>query len=204
MQALRLLVAEEKHLIRGALVNLLETERDLQVVASIGRGDMVIPTVQECKPDVAIIDLDISNASGLTLAERIHETLPSCRTVVLAGSARPGIALRARTAKVAGLLLKTAPPERLPEAVREVASGRAFVDPYLAKLIWDAEENPLSEREVEVLKHVAQGAEPIEIAAALRLSIGTIRNYLTAILTKLNARNKVDAIRIALENGWLP
>ncbi|WP_172381336.1 DNA-binding response regulator [Streptomyces sp. MNP-20] len=204
MRVLKVLVADEQHMVRGALVNLLETERDLQVVASIGRGELVIPAALECHPDVAIIDLDIARLAGLTLAETMHEALPTCRTVILSGLARPGVLLRARTAHVAGLLLKTAPSERLAEAVREVASGHRLVDPQLATLMWDVGENPLSEREAEVLRYVAQGAEPIEIATALQLSVGTIRNYLTAVVAKLNARNRVDAVRIATETGWLP
>ncbi|RFS84167.1 DNA-binding response regulator [Actinomadura spongiicola] len=203
MRALKVLVADDQHMVRGALVALLETEPDLSVVASVGRGDLVIPSARECRPDVAIMELDISSVDGLSLAARMHETLPSCRTMILTGLARPGVARRALAAKVAGVLLKTAPSERLAEAVREIASGRHFMDPQLATLAWAAGDNPLSGREVEVLKHVAQGAEPIEIAAALQLSVGTIRNYLTAVVSKLNARNKVDAVRIATEAGWI-
>lgn len=204
MRSLKVLVAEDQHMIRGALVALLEIEHDLSVVASVDRGDLVIPAAWECRPDVAIIDLEISDIDGLTVAKMLHETLPSCRTMILTGMIRPGVIRRALTARVAGFLLKTTPSERLPEAVREMASGRRIIDPQLALIAWDADENPLSTREAQVLKHAAQGAEPTEIAAALQLSVGTIRNYLTAVVVKLNARNKVDAVRIATEAGWIP
>jgi two-component system, NarL family, response regulator DesR len=204
MRALKVLVAEDQNMIRGALVALLEIEHDLHVVASVDRGDRIIPAARECRPDVAIIDLEISNVDGLTAARRLHDTLPSCRSMILTRLARPGVIRRARAAKVAGLLLKTTPSERLAEAVREVASGRRIIDPQLAVIAWDSGENPLSKREAQVLKHVARGEEPSEIAAALQLSVGTIRNYLTSVVVKLNARNKVDAVRIATEAGWIP
>jgi len=204
MQVLKVLIAENQHMIRGALVALLEMEKDLRVVASVDRGDLVLPTARECRPDVAIIDLDISHSDGLAVAEALHEYYPPCRTMILTGFARPGIVRRARAARVAGLLLKTTPSERLPEAVREIASGRRIIDPQLAVIAWETGENPLSGRESQVLKHVALGAEPTEIASALQLSVGTIRNYLTAVVAKLNARNKVDAVRIATEAGWIP
>ncbi|RFU37080.1 DNA-binding response regulator [Actinomadura logoneensis] len=204
MRALKVLLAEDQDLIRGALAALLEIEHDLNVVASVDRGDLVVPAARECRPDVAIIDLEISNIDGLTVARMLHDTLPSCRTMILTGMARPGVIRRALSARVGGFLLKTTPPARLPEAVREVASGRRIIDPQLALSAWDVGENPLSKREEQVLKHVAQGAEPIEIAAALQLSVGTVRNYLTSMVVKLNARNKVDAVRIATEAGWIP
>ncbi|QKW35631.1 response regulator transcription factor [Actinomadura sp. NAK00032] len=204
MRALKVLLAEDQDMIRGALAALLETEHDMRVVASVDRGDLVVPAARECLPDVAVIDLDIAGVDGLTVATRLQDTLPSCRTVILTGIARPGVIRRALSVRVAGFLLKTTPPERLPETVREVASGRRIIDPQLALSAWDVGDNPLSEREGQVLKHVAQGAEPSEIAAALQLSVGTIRNYLTSVVVKLNARNKVDAVRIATEAGWIP
>ncbi len=204
MRALKVLIADDQHMIRGALVALLEMEHDLSVVASVDRGDLVIDAARQCRPDVAIIDLDSSDVDGLTAAKMLHESLPSCRTVILTGLARPGVIRRALAARVSGFLLKSTPSERLAEAVRGVASGRRVIDPKLALIAWDVGENPLSEREVQVLKHVALGAEPNEIAAALQLSVGTVRNYLTTVVVKLHARNKVDAVRIATEAGWIP
>ncbi|QXJ23355.1 response regulator transcription factor [Actinomadura graeca] len=204
MRALKVLVADDQNMIRGALVALLEMEHDLRVVASVDRGDLVIAAARRCRPDVAIIDLDMSDVGGLTAARMLHESLPSCRTVILTGLARPGVIRRALAARVSGFLLKSTPSERLAETVREVASGRRIIDPHLAVIAWDVGENPLSEREVEVLRHAALGAEPKEIATALRLSVGTVRNYLTTVVVKLNARNKVDAVRIATEAGWIP
>ncbi|MCP2339280.1 response regulator transcription factor [Actinomadura rupiterrae] len=204
MPALKVLIAEKQHMIRGAFVALLEAEPDLSVVASVDRGDLVIPAARECRPDVAVLDLETPNIDGLTAAKLLHGSLPSCRTIILAGLARPGVLRRALSAPAVGFLLKTAPAERLPEAVREVASGHRIMDPHLVVAALNAGESPLSSRESQVLMYVAQGAEPNEIASALQLSVGTIRNYLTTVVTKLNARNKVDAVRIATETGWIP
>ncbi|MBO0884232.1 MAG: response regulator, partial [Mycobacterium sp.] len=163
---LKVLIAEDMHMMRGALVALLELEHDLTVVASVDRGDLIVPAACKHRPDVAIIDVDIPNIDGLTAAKMLHEELPSCRTMILTGLGRPGTLRRALAAQVSGFLLKDTPSERLAEAVREVASGRRIVDPQLAMTAWDIGENPMSEREVQVLKLLAKGAEPNEIAAA--------------------------------------
>lgn len=200
---LTILLAEDMHMVRGALVALLELERDLQVVAKVDRGDLIVPTALKCRPDVAIIDVDLPNMDGLAAAEMLHDQLPECRTLILTGLGRPGTLRRALAAHVSGFLLKDSPAEGLAQAVREVAAGRRVVDPQLAMSAWDIGENPLSEREIEVLRMAAQGAEAPEIAAGLHLSVGTVRNYLTTIVVKLNARNRIDAVRIATEADWL-
>jgi two-component system response regulator DesR len=191
-------------MVRGALIALLEMETDLTVVAAVEHGDAIVPSALECRPDVAIIDIDLPGTDGLTAAEMLHKELPSCRTLILTNLGRPGTLRRALTAQVSGFLLKDSPPERLAEAVRGVVSGRRVIDPQLALSAWDVRENPLSRREIEVLRLAAKGSEASEIAAGLYLSIGTVRNYLTTIVAKLNARNRVDAIRIAREAGWIP
>jgi two-component system response regulator DesR len=191
-------------MVRGALVALLELERDLTVVASVERGDVILDVAKEHRPDVAVIDIDLPYVDGLTAAAALHRELPSCRTLILTSLGRPGTLRRALTAHVAGFLLKDAPPERLAEAVRGVAAGRRIIDPQLALAAWDSGDNPLSERELQVLRMAARGSEAPEIAAGLHLSVGTVRNYLTTIVNKLNARNRVDAIRIAEEAGWIP
>lgn len=203
LRNLKVLLAEDVRMVRGALAALLELEDDLTVVAQVERGDMIVPTALESRPDVAVIDIDLPGLDGLAAAEILHGRLPSCRTLILTGLGRPGTLRRALSASVSGFILKDAPFEDLAAAIRGVAAGRRVIDPQLALTAWDVGENPLSGREIQILKLAAGGAEPPEIAAALHLSVGTVRNYLTRILTKLNARNRVDAIRIATEAGWV-
>ncbi|MCC2274759.1 response regulator transcription factor [Streptomyces sp. ET3-23] len=204
MPALKILLAEDVHMIRGALVALLGLEPDLEVVADVDHGDLIVPTALQHRPDVAVLDVDLPGTDGLTAAAQLYEQLPSCRTLMLTSLGRPGTLRRALASHVSGYLLKDAPPDRLAEAIRQVASGRRVIDPQLALSAWDCRENPLSQRETEVLRLAAQGAEAPEIAAKLYLSAGTVRNYLTAVVTKTGARNRVDAIRIAQEAGWIP
>ncbi|GAA5061812.1 two-component system response regulator DesR [Thermocatellispora tengchongensis] len=203
MLTLKILLAEDVHMVRGALVALLELEPDLTVVAQAERGDEIVPAALEHRPDVAIIDIDLPGLDGLTAAELLHKELPSCRTLILTSLGRPGTVRRALAAHVSGFLLKDAPPDHLAEAVRDVAAGKRYIDPQLAFSAWDVGDNPLTERELQVLRMAAQGAEAPEIAANLHLSVGTVRNYLTSIVMKLNARNRIDAIRIATEAGWV-
>ncbi|MEU7635869.1 MULTISPECIES: response regulator transcription factor [unclassified Streptomyces] len=204
MLELKVLLAEDVHMIRGALVALLELEPDLSVVAAVDRGDAILPAALEHRPDVAVIDIDLPGISGLTAAAQLHEELPGCHTLILTSLGRPGTLRRALTARVSGFLLKDAPPDQLAEAVRGVAAGRRVIDPQLALTAWDSQESPLSPRELEVLRLAAQGADAAEIAGLLYLSKGTVRNYLTAIVSKLNARNRIDAMRIAEDAGWIP
>lgn len=191
-------------MIQGALVALLQLEPDLHVVSTVDRGDTIVAAALESKPDVAVIDIDLPGIDGLTAAAELHERLPSCRTLILTSLGRPGTLRRALSAQVSGFLLKDSPPSQLALAVRSVATGRRVVDPQLALSAWDSPENPLSPRELEVLRLAARGADAAEIAGCLYLSKGTVRNYLTAIVGKFGARNRIDAIRIAEEAGWLP
>ncbi|MEO3812586.1 response regulator transcription factor [Sphaerisporangium sp. B11E5] len=204
MRTLKVLLAEDVHMVRGALVALLELESDLTVVAQVDRGDLIVPAAMEHRPDVAVIDIDLPGMDGLTAAALLREKLPNCRALILTSLGRPGTVRRALGAHVSGFILKDAPPDHLAEAVRNVARGMRVIDPQLALSAWDVGENPLSERELQVLRLAAQGAEAAEIATTLHLSAGTVRNYLTTIVMKLNARNRVDAIRIATEAGWVP
>ncbi|GAA0948351.1 response regulator transcription factor [Nonomuraea longicatena] len=199
---LKLLLAEDVRIVREALVALLESERDLRVVAEVESGDRIVPVALEKRPDVAIIDIDLPVMDGLTAAHELHQRLPACRNLILTGLGRPGTLRRALAASVSGFLLKDMPANRLASAVREVAAGGRVIDPQLALTAWDAGENPLTQREIQVLRLAAKGAEPPEIAASLNVSTATVRNYLSKIVVKLNARNRVDAIRIATEVGW--
>lgn len=200
---MKILLAEDVTMVRGALTALLGLEADMTVVGEVGRGDEIVPTALRTRPDVAIIDIDLPVLDGLSAAREMHARLPSCRTLILTGLDRPGTLRRALSLSVSGFLLKDSPYERLVQAVREVASGRRVVDPQLALTAWDIGENPLSAREIQVLRLAAGGAEPQEIAATIHVSLGTVRNYLTKVVMKLNARNRIDAIRIAKDAGWI-
>ena len=201
---IRLLLAEDQLVVRGALAALLDLEPDLEVVAQTASGDEVLPQALVFRPDVAVLDIDMPGAiDGLEAAARLKRQQPGCRTLMLTANGRPGLLRRALDAKVDGFLLKTAPPEELMAAIRTVAAGGRILDPKLAVAAWDLAENPLTPREQDVLRELAGGAEPPEIAATLFLSTGTVRNVLTAVVTKLNARNRTDAVRIAREAGWV-
>ncbi len=200
---IKVLIAEDVHMVRGALVALLRMEPDIEVVAEVSGGNDIMPTARTTQPDVAVIDIDLPGKDGLTAAAELHEQLPTCRTLILTSLGRPGTLRRALAAKVGGFLLKDAPPDKLASAIRDVSIGRRVVDSDLALAAWDTADCPLTGREIEVLQMAADGANAVDIAARLYLSAGTVRNYLTTAVTKLNARNRVDAIRIAKESGWL-
>jgi two-component system response regulator DesR len=204
LPTLRILLAEDVAMVRGALVALIELEPDFKVVASVKNGSDIVPTALACRPDVSIIDIDLPELDGLSAAAQLHEALPGCRTLILTNLSRAGMIRRAFTARVSGYLLKEAPSEELASAIRNVAAGGRVIDPELSVTAWDDRRNPLSEREQEVLRLTAGGAGPAEIATSLYLSIGTVRNYLTRIATKLNARTRVDAVKNAYDAGWLP
>ncbi|MFE0151155.1 DNA-binding response regulator [Nonomuraea sp. NPDC059007] len=201
---IRVLLAEDQHVIRGALVALLGLEADLEIVEAVESGEAAVAAALVHRPDVAVLDIDMPGAiDGLDAAATIRDKLPSCRTLMLTGYGKPGHLRRALASQVDGFLLKTAPPEELTAAIRTVAGGGRVLDPSLAVTAWDLADNPLTQREVDVLRLVAGGAEATEVAQRLHLTAGTVRNYLTAIVAKLNARNRTDAVRIAGESGWI-
>jgi two-component system response regulator DesR len=201
---IRVLLAEDQYIVRGALAALLGLEEDLEVVAAVESGDAVVPAALLHRPDVAVLDIDMPGAlDGLAAAGELRLRLPACRTLMLTAYGKPGHLRRALGARVDGFLLKTAPPEELVAAIRAVADGERMLDPSLAVTAWDLADNPLTPREADVLRLVAEGIDAAEIAGRLFLSAGTVRNYITAIVAKLNARNRVDAVRIAREAGWI-
>jgi two-component system, NarL family, response regulator DesR len=204
MLSLKILLAEDVAMVRGALVALIELEPDMKVVSAVERGDDIVPQALTHAPHVAIIDINLPGIDGLTAADQLHKRLPSCRTLILTNLSRKGDVRRALSAHVSGYLIKDAPPEELARAIRTIVAGQRFIDPELALSVWESAENPLSPREREILRIVETGAQPGEIASFLHLSVGTVRNYLTTIVTKLNARNRLDAVRAAHEAGWLP
>ena len=200
---IKVLIAEDMHMVRGALVALLNLEPDIEVIAEVAAGDLILSTAQELRPNVAVIDIDLPGMDGLTAAAELHEKVPECRTLILTSLGRPGTLRRALSARVGGFILKDAPAAELANAIRGVAVGRRVVNGQLALAAWDSADCPLTGREIEVLRMAADGANATEIAARLYLSAGTVRNYLTTIVSKLNARNRIDAIRIAQEAGWV-
>jgi two-component system response regulator DesR len=201
---IRVLLAEDQAVIRGALAALLDLETDLEVVAAVESGEAALAEAAVMLPDIAVLDIDMPGAmDGLEAAAAIHTRVPSCRTLMLTGYGKPGHLKRALAAQVGGFMLKTAPPEELVAAIRKVAGGQRVLDAALAVTAWDLADNPLTPREADVLRLVAGGAEATDIAARLHLTPGTVRNYLTAIVAKLNARNRTDAVRIATESGWI-
>lgn len=200
---IKVLLAEDMHMVRGALVALLNLEPDIEVIAEVAAGDLILSTAQELRPNVAVIDIDLPGMDGLTAAAELHEKVPDCRTLILTSLGRPGTLRRALSARVGGFILKDAPAAELANAIRGVAVGRRVVNGQLALAAWDSPDCPLTAREIEVLRMAADGANATEIAARLYLSAGTVRNYLTTIVSKLNARNRIDAIRIAQEAGWV-
>ena len=200
---IRVLLAEDVRMLRDALVGVLSLADDIEVVGAVEAGDAIVTIALQVRPDVAVIDIEMPGLDGISAAAQLHQWLPGCKTLILTGAARPGNLRRALAAQVAGFMGKDASPEDLVAAVRTVAGGGKVLDPQLAFAALDVAGNPLTDRESDVLRLTASGAEPTEVAERLGLSYGTVRNYLATAVTKLGARNRVDAIRIASEAGWL-
>jgi two-component system response regulator DesR len=200
---IRILIAEDMHMIRGALVALLRLEPDIEVVAELDRGDTILEAALRTRPDVAVVDIDLPGLDGLSAAAALHEQLPSCKTLVLTGLSQPGNLLRALKIHVRGFLLKDAPAPQLASAIRAVAAGRRVLDPDLVAAAVETGATPLTERETDVLRAAQLGGSTAEIAERLHLSPTTVRNYLSNAIGKLGARNRLDAIRIAEDAGWL-
>ena len=200
---IRILVAEDMRILRDMLVSTLNLEEDFKVVAEVADGTGVVPAALAERPDLAVLDIDMPGLDGLAAAAELHERLPACRTVILTVLGHPGQLRRALAAHVSGFLVKDAPSAQLIGVLRRVAAGERVVDPKLALATLEMAESPLSAREAEVLRRFAAGAEPAEIAAELFLSYGTVRNYLASAVTKLGGRNRLEAVRIATEAGWL-
>jgi len=200
---IRVLLAEDMHMVRGALIALLNLEPDIEVVVDVSSGDQIVAMAKRHRPDVAILDIDLPGTDGLTAATALHEALPETRTLILTSLGQPGTLRRALAARVGGFILKDAPPRELADAIRAVAAGKRVVDTQLALAAWDNGECPLTTRELEVLRLAAGGLDVSGIATSVHLSPGTVRNYLTTVAAKLNARNRVDAVRIASDSGWL-
>jgi two-component system response regulator DesR len=200
---IRVLLAEDMHMVRGALVALLDLEPDIEVVAQVAAGDEIVPMALAHDPDVAVIDVELPGVDGLTATAELRRRLPRCQVLIVTSFSRPGSVRRAFAARASGVQVKDAPPDRLADAIRRVAAGERVVDPALAVAALETAESPLRPRELEVLRRFADGEDVADIAGALFLSVGTVRNYLTGIVTTLNARNRLHAVRIATDAGWL-
>ncbi|GAA2615685.1 response regulator transcription factor [Dactylosporangium fulvum] len=201
--AIRLLIADDQALVRGALAALLDLEPDLTVVAEIGRGDEVVAAAREARPDVALLDVEMPGLDGIAAAEALRKALPSCKVLMVTTFGRPGYLRRAMAAGASGFVVKDTPARQLADAVRRIAAGLRVVDPTLAAETLASGDSPLTPREADVLRAAREGGTVADVAAQLGLSEGTVRNHLSAAIGKTGARTRAEAVRLADENGWL-
>jgi two-component system response regulator DesR len=199
---IRVLVAEDQAMVLGALGALIDIESDLEVIAKAARGDEALAQILALRPDVVVTDIEMPGLSGLELAGELRRRGSPARVIILTTFARPGYLRRALDAGASGYLLKDAPSDRLADAIRRVHAGGRAVDPELATEAW-SEADPLTDRERQVLRLAAEGRSGAEIAGDLDLSEGTVRNYLSEAISKVGAKNRVEAARIARAKGWL-
>jgi two-component system, NarL family, response regulator DesR len=200
---IRVLIAEDQTMVRGALRALLDLEEDIEVVADVGRGDEVVAAVREHAPDVALLDIEMPGRDGIEAARELATAAPACRAVILTTFGRPGFLRRAMEVGAAGFLVKDAPVAELAQGIRAVMAGQRVIDRDLAAAALAIGATPLSAREADVLRASGDGATVADIAARLFLSEGTVRNYLSSAMGKTGARTRVEAARIAEGKGWL-
>jgi two-component system response regulator DesR len=201
--AIRVLLAEDQAMMRGALAVLLDLEDDIEVVAQVSEGTDILPVALDLRPDVALLDIELPGVSGLEAAASLVEALPGCRVVMLTTFARPGYLHRAMAAGAVGFLVKDGPVEGLADAIRQVSAGATVIDPELAGAALRTPPSPLTPRERDVLATAESGATVADISAALHLSQSTVRNYLSDAIGKTGTRNKTEAALLARRNGWL-
>lgn len=199
---IRILIVEDQAMVLGALAALLEIEPDLEVVGRAGDGRQALALVQQHQPDVVLTDIEMPNLSGLELAAELRRSGSVAKVIILTTFARPGYLRRALEVGASGYLLKDMPSDGLAAAIRRVHAGGRVIDPSLAVEAW-TEQDPLTDRERRVLRLAGEGQSGADIAEALGLSEGTVRNYLSEAISKLGARNRVDAARLARARGWL-
>lgn len=200
---IRLLIADDQALVRGALSALLGLEPDIEVVAEVGRGDEVVDAAVRTAADVALLDIEMPGMDGIAAASALRSARPACRALIVTTFGRPGYLTRAMRAGAAGFVVKDTPAAQLADAVRRVSQGLRVVDPALAADSLAQGESPLTSRETDVLSVARTGGSIADIAQMLHLSEGTVRNHLSSAIGKTGARNRADAVRIADENGWL-
>jgi two-component system, NarL family, response regulator DesR len=201
--SIRLLLADDQALVRGALAALLELEGDLEVVVEVGRGDEVVDAAREHRPDVALLDVEMPGLDGIAATEALHAVMPEVHVLIVTTFGRPGYLRRALQCGAAGFVVKDTPARQLADAVRRVHSGLRVVDPALAADSLISGESPLTVRESEVLRFARNGATVAAIAAALFLSEGTVRNHLSSAIGKTGSRTRTEAVRVADAHGWL-
>jgi two-component system response regulator DesR len=200
---IRVLIAEDQALVRGAIAALLSLEPDLEVVAEVERGDEVVAAARATGPDVAMLDVEMPGINGIAAAAVLRREVPSCRVLIVTTFGRPGYLRRAMESGASGFIVKDAPAKRLADAIRRVHAGLRVVDPELAAESLAVGENPLTPREADVLREARDGSSVTEIAARLFLGDGTVRNYLSSAIGKTGSRNRVEAVHIAEQKGWL-
>jgi two-component system response regulator DesR len=203
MEKIKVLLAEDQGMMRGALALLLGLEPDIEVVAEVGDGASVVQTAVRERPDVALLDIEMPGIDGLTAAAELRRRLPGCKVLILTTFGRPGYLRRAMEAGASGFLVKDGPVEELAAAIRRVLAGERVVDPALAAAALSAGPNPLTERERDVLAAAVDGSTVADIAARLHLSESTVRNYLSAAIGKTGSRNRIEAVQVARQQGWL-
>jgi two-component system response regulator DesR len=200
---IRVLLAEDQGMVRGALATLLNLEPDIEVVGEAATGDEALAVAAQVRPDVALLDIEMPGRDGIATAASLLADLPECRIVMLTTFARPGYLRRAMEAGASAFLVKDSPAQELAAAIRRVLTGERVIDPALAAAALSAGPNPLSPRERDVLAASADGATIGDVAAELHLSEGTVRNYLSAAIRKTSARNRIEAVHAARRQGWL-
>ncbi|GLY69798.1 response regulator transcription factor [Amycolatopsis taiwanensis] len=200
---IRVLLAEDQGMVRGALAALLNLEADIEVVAQVADGDAAVAAAIQEEPDIALLDIEMAGVDGITATRRLRAARPGCRVLILTTFGRPGYLRRAMDAGADGFLVKDGPVEQLAAAIRRVLAGERVIDPALAVAALSTGPNPLSARERDVLSAASNGLTAPDIARTLHLSEGTVRNYLSSAIHKTGARNRVEAARVATDNGWL-
>jgi two-component system, NarL family, response regulator DesR len=200
---IRVLLAEDQAMIREALAALLSFEDDIEVVAQVGRGDEVTSAARDTCPDVALLDIEMPGMDGLAAAAALKRASPDIKIVILTTFGRPGYLRRAMESGVSAFIVKDSPADKLAQTIRQVRQGQKVIDPDLAAAALSEGASPLTPRERDVLAASQDGATIAEIAGALYLSEGTVRNYLSACIQKTGARNRTEALRLAEERGWL-
>ena len=203
MKIIRVLLAEDQAMIREALAALLSFEEDIEVVAQVGRGDEVQRAAQDSNPDVALLDIEMPGMDGLSAAAELRRACPDIRIIILTTFGRPGYLRRAMESGASGFIVKDSPADKLARTIRDVLAGQRVIDPDLAAAALAEGASPLTPRERDVLAASDDGATIAQVAAALYLSEGTVRNYLSSCIQKTGARNRTEALRLAREHGWL-
>ncbi|PHV66858.1 response regulator transcription factor [Williamsia muralis] len=203
MTEIRLLLADDQALVRGALAALLDLESDLRVVAQVGRGDEVVEHARDAEVDVCLLDIEMPGADGIEAAEALRRELPQVRCLIVTTFGRPGYLRRAIEAGASGFVVKDTPAAELADAVRRVHAGLRVIDPTLATESLTTGQNPLTEREQDVLRSALGGATVAVIASRVHLSPGTVRNYLSSAIGKTGAGTRAEAAQIAQRHGWL-